>query len=110
MGDVVADAQSILASLQTAVDGRDPEALLSLFDESAVLIGAAGDGRDREGLRRYLTAVATQSEALHWEWQEIVPFHESEDTLGFAAFGEVVSGEQRAPMRLTVVAVRAADG
>jgi len=110
MGDPVADAHSILESLQAAVDGRDPEALVSLFDDSAVLIGAAGDGRDRDGLRRYLTAVATQPDALRWEWQEVVPFYESEGTLGFAAFGEVRSGELRAPMRLTVIAVRGADG
>src|SRR5690242_15756818 len=102
MEDPAADARSILASLQTAVDSRDPDALLSLFDDSAVLIGAAGDGRDREGLRRYLTAVAAQPEALRWEWEEIVPFYEADDALGFAAFGEVASGERRAPMRLTV--------
>jgi hypothetical protein len=109
MGDPIAEARSILANLQAAVDLRDPEELISLFDESAVLIGASGDGRDRDALRRYLTLVATQPEALRWEWEEVVPFYQSVDTLAFAAFGEVQSGELREPIRLTVHAVRTAD-
>jgi hypothetical protein len=107
-------ARSILDVLQARVDGRDPEALVALFDEPAVLIGTAGDGRDREALRRYLTAVATQPESLRWEWAEIVPFHQSAGALGFAAFGEIVvssaSGEQRAPIRATLFAVETPDG
>ena len=79
-----------------------------------MLIGTAGDARDREGVVRYLTAVVTQPGALRWEWQDVVPFHEAEDGLGFAAFGEVVLAEAdtefRAPIRLTVFAVRTADG
>lgn len=112
--DPSGDARAILDALQGAVDARDADALFTLFDESAVLIGAAGDGRNREGLRRYLTAVATQPESLRWEWQEIVPFHQSARSLGFAAFGEIVvsdgSGERRAPIRLTLFAVQTPNG
>jgi hypothetical protein len=57
--DAAADARAVLAMLQAAVDERDPEGLVALFDDPAVLIGTAGDGRDREALRAYLTAVAT---------------------------------------------------
>lgn len=108
------EARSILDTLQAAVDGRDPEALLALFDEQAVLIGTAGDGRTRETVREYLTAVATQPASLRWEWQEIVPFHESGEALGFAAFGEIVvtdgRGEHRSPIRATIFAARSPDG
>ena len=52
-GDPSDDASAILAALQTAVDSRDVDALISLSDESAVLIGAAGDVRNRDALRRY---------------------------------------------------------
>jgi ketosteroid isomerase-like protein len=108
------DARALLEAIQRAVDARDADALVALFDEPAVLIGAAGDGRDRAGLLRYLTAVATQPGSLRWEWHEIVPFHRSEGTLGFAAFGEVVvsdgSREQRAPIRATLFAVETGEG
>jgi hypothetical protein len=113
MGDALAGAREILDAMQARVDGRDPEALIAFFDHG-VLIGASRDGRDAEGLRRYLTVVATQPERLRWDWQEVVPFHESEDSLAFAAFGEIVvasdEGEQRAPIRGTFLAVRGADG
>jgi ketosteroid isomerase-like protein len=112
--DPSADARSILHALQAAVDARDEDALVSLFDDPAVLIGTAGDGRDRAGLRRYLAAVVTQPGSLRWEWREIVPFHQAAGTLGFAAFGDVVwsdgGGEQRAAIRLTVLAIQTADG
>jgi hypothetical protein len=85
-----------------------------LFDQPAVLIGAGGDGRDADGLRRYLTAVATQAESLRWEWREIVPFEQGVATLGFAAFGELVisdaDGERRSPFRLTLFAVKTSEG
>jgi hypothetical protein len=109
-----ADARRILDALQGAVDARDIEELVGLFDEPAVLIGSAGDGRDAAGLREYLTAVATQPASLRWEWREIVPFHESDNSLGFAAFGDVVladaENELRAPIRLTLFAVETPDG
>jgi ketosteroid isomerase-like protein len=112
--EAVADARSILGALQAAVDARDADGLIALFDDSAVLIGTSGDGRNPEALRRYLTAVATQQESFRWEWSEVVPFHRTEDSLGFAAFGEIVmttaDGERREPMRLTVLAVRSAGG
>ena len=85
-----------------------------MFDHPAVLIGTAGDGRNPDALRRYLTAVATQTASLRWEWREIVPFHQGPDTLGFAAFGDIIvsdgNGERSAPIRLTVFAIHAADG
>lgn len=108
------EARGILTALQAAVDARDVDRLLGLFDEPAVLVGAGGDGRNRERLVGYLTAVATQPESLLWEWSEIVPFHHEAGVLGFAAFGEIAirdeSGEDRRPFRLTVVAARGSDG
>src|SRR5712691_12042886 len=41
--DPLADARSILETLQATVDARDADALVSLFDDPAVLIGTAGD-------------------------------------------------------------------
>ena len=112
--DPLTDAQTVLRELQSAVDARDPAALISLFDDPAVLVGTGGDGRNREALRRYLTAVATQPESLRWEWNEVVPFHHGEGVLGFAGFGDVVvsdgSGERRAPIRVTILAVETPDG
>jgi uncharacterized protein (TIGR02246 family) len=112
--EALADAHSILRAIQAAVDARDADALVSLFDDPAVLIGSAGDGRDPEALRRYLTAVATDPEALRWEWREVVPFHQDPGSLGFAAFGEIVASdgnsERRAPIRATLFAVESPDG
>jgi uncharacterized protein (TIGR02246 family) len=108
------DARAILETIQAAVDARDADALIALFGEPAVLIGTAGDGRNREALERYLTVVATQPEALRWDWREIVPFHEAVDSVGFAAFGEIIisdgRGERRAPIRLTLFAMQTPGG
>ena len=103
------DAGEILRDLQAAVDARDADRLIALFDEPAMLIGAAGDGRTREGLVGYLTAVAS-SEPFCWEWSEIVPFFQNDASLGFAAFGEIVAGDVRAPIRATLFAVETANG
>lgn len=112
-GDPVADSRAILETLQAAVDARDRDALLELFDDPAVLIGASGDGRDRQRLVDYLTEVATQ-EPFRWEWDEVIPFHSEPGALGFAAFGDLVvsapTGEMRAPIRVTIFAVETADG
>ena len=106
-------AESLLRRLQDAVDARDLAALEALFDGGAVLIGPGGDARTPDALHAYLTAVVTQEESLRWEWHEIVPFHEASDTLGFAAFGDIVvsaaNGERRAPIRLTVLAAQSGD-
>src|SRR3954464_15868012 len=108
--DGAADARAVLALLQAAVDARDPDALVALFDDPAVLIGTAGDGRDREALRAYLTAGATQPQGLSGDWGEVIPFHDESESLGFAAFGDIVvsdgHSEQRAPIRATLFAVR----
>ncbi|HZS31205.1 MAG TPA: nuclear transport factor 2 family protein [Gaiellaceae bacterium] len=113
-GDALADAHEILALLQAKIDSRDADELFAFFEEPAVLIGSAGDGRDTERRRRYLTALATQPESLFWDWQEAIPFYESDDALGFAAFGEVAvsdaAGEQRYPIRASLLGVRSADG
>ncbi|HLY94131.1 MAG TPA: nuclear transport factor 2 family protein [Gaiellaceae bacterium] len=107
-------SEEILRTLQEAIDARDPERLIGLWDDSALLIGTSGDGRDRAGLLRYLTALATQPESLRWEWSETVPFHEGDGELGFAAFGEIVvtkgQEERRAPIRVTIFAVETPDG
>ena len=49
-GDPVADSRTILEALQAAIDARDRDVLVGLFDESAVLIGTSGDGRDPQGV------------------------------------------------------------
>ena len=109
-----ADARSILDALQAAIDARDLDALVSLFDESEVLIGTAADARDPEAIRAYLTAVATQPGSLRWEWRDVVVFHEEPGSIGFAGFGEVVladeNNEQRFPIRGTFFAVETPDG
>src|SRR5207247_11282065 len=88
--DPSADARFILDTLQATVDARDADALVSLFDDPAVLIGTAGDGRNPDALRRYLTAVATQPEALRWDWRVVTAFHQSQGVLGIEACGEFV--------------------
>src|SRR3954469_19538518 len=112
--DGSADARAVLAMLQAAVDSRDPDALVALFDDRAVLIGTAGDGRDGDGVRAYLTEVATQPQSLRWDWRDVIPFHDEAESLGFAAFGDIVVSdgdtEERAPIRATLLAVRTPDG
>jgi hypothetical protein len=70
--------------------------------------------RTPEACEAYLEAIATHAAALRWDWRDVVLFYESEDALGFAAFGDVllVEGvrEVRAPIRGTFFAVRANGG
>jgi uncharacterized protein (TIGR02246 family) len=112
--DALDTARSVLDALQAAVASREARHLVDLFAEPAVLIGAGGDGRDGEGLRRYLTAVASQPESLRWEWREIIPFYEGEGVVAFASFGNIVmsggAAERRAPIRATVLAVETRYG
>ncbi len=99
----------MLQTLQDLIDARDLDGLLDFFD-GGVLIGSSGDGRDRDGVRRYLDAVVHQPGELRWEWAEVIPFHSTDDALGFAAFGDVVvvenDSEWRKPIRMTGLAVR----
>ena len=107
-------AQQVLDGLQEKVTARDLPALLEFFEDPAVLIGTSGDGRTPETRAAYLEGVVRQREALRWDWRETVLFHESEDALGFAAFGDVVlvngANETHAPIRATFFAVRADGG
>jgi SnoaL-like protein len=108
-------ARAVLCLLQAAVDSRDPHELLTLFeDEPAMLIGASGDGRTPALRKDYLTAVASQPERLFWDWHEVVGFYETEDVIGFAAFGDIVmvseEGESRAPIRATLLAIETSGG
>ena len=100
----------MLRTLQDGVDARDLDALLDLFDEDGVLIGTGGDARDRAGVRAYLEAIVGQPGALRWEWDEVIPFHHTDDAVGFAAFGDVVLAENgsewRKAIRMTGLAVR----
>jgi hypothetical protein len=104
------DARSILGSLQQLIDAGDLDGLLELFADDGVLIGTAGEGRDRAAVRRYLEGVVALAGRLRWEWDEVVPFHVTADALGWAAFGDVVIDEQRQPIRMTGFAVRGGDG
>jgi hypothetical protein len=94
------DARAIVAALQARIEARDRDALLEMFHEDAVLIGTSAHAPDREAIVAYLTAVA-EGDPFRWELTDVIPFHDD----GFAAFGEIVSGELRAPFRLTIVAV-----
>jgi SnoaL-like domain len=99
------EARDVLRTLQELVDARDLDGLLELFDENSVLIGSSSGGRDRAGVRRYLEGVAGRPGELRWEWAHVVPFHRTKDTVGFAAFGDVVVAENdaewRQPIRLS---------
>ena len=107
-------ADEILGELQAKLTARDLAGLLEFFEDPAVLIGTAGDGRTGEARREYLTAVTMQPAALRWDWDETLLFYESKDALGFAAFGNVVltdaTAEFRAPIRATLLAVRVDGG
>jgi uncharacterized protein (TIGR02246 family) len=109
-----AAAQEILSELQAKVTARDLAGLLEFFEDPAVLIGTAGDGRTSDARLEYLTAVTTQPAALRWDWHETALFYEAEDALGFAAFGDVLltdaADEFRAPIRATLLAVYADGG
>jgi ketosteroid isomerase-like protein len=96
----VEDAWSILRAMQSALESRDRDALAALFHDDAVLIGTSADARDRDAVLAYLTAVA-EGEPFRWEYTNVVPFHDD----GFAAFGEIVAGDQRLPFRMTLVFV-----
>ena len=109
-GDWSDDARAILDELQAKVTARDLPALLQFFDDPAVLIGAAGDGRTPERREEYLEAQVMQRAQVRWDWRETLLYYEAKDALGFAAFGEVVLvegiREVRAPIRGTFFAVR----
>jgi ketosteroid isomerase-like protein len=113
-GDWRADAQQILDALQEKVAARDLPALSEFFEDPAVLIATASDGRTPAARAAYLEAVVTQPAAVRWDWRETTLFFESADALGFAAFGDVVlvdgAEEARAPIRATFFAVRSAGG
>src|SRR5438270_7653954 len=57
-------AEEILGELQAKVTARDLAGLLEFFEDPAVLIGTAGDGRTSDSRREYLTAVTTQPAAV----------------------------------------------
>jgi ketosteroid isomerase-like protein len=112
--DWSANARSVLDELQAKVTARDLPGLRRFFEDPAVLIGTAGDGRTPEGREAYLAAVVGQRAAVRWEWRETLVFYEATDALGFAAFGDIVlidvGGEVRAPIRATFFAVRTDRG
>ena len=103
------EPRDLVATLQAAIDARDAEQLRSLFADGAVLVGSGAHARDADALRAYLDAVAA-GEPFHWELDDYVTFHAEQGEIGFAAFGEVVQGDFRAPFRLTVFAVETDAG
>jgi conserved hypothetical protein len=110
--DASVTASAILTSMQSGLDANDAAALMGLFDRDAVLVGTAGHCLGEEAVREYLTAVVEAPGALSWVWRDVVVFHQSPGTLGFAGFGNIVvtdqDGEHRAPFRLTAFAVQSA--
>ena len=114
VADWRANARSVLDELQAKVTARDLPGLRRFFEEPAVLIGTAGDGRTPEAREAYLEAVVAQRAAVLWEWRETLLFYEATDAFGFAAFGDVVLTDVgqaiRAPIRATFFAVRTDRG
>ena len=94
------EAWEILRALQAGIDARDRDALARLFHEDGVLIGTTADARNRDAVLEYIEGVVA-GEPFRWDLSDLVVVHEH----AFAAFGEIVAGELRAPFRLTIVAV-----
>ncbi|MGN6524587.1 MAG: YybH family protein [Actinomycetes bacterium] len=104
--------ETLLTDLVIALRKRDPDAMLRLFAEDAVLFGsqvterAEGHGQLREFFGRVCSAPFT----LGWEWQELLSGG-SEDVIWFVGPAELVvqhddGSEQRLPYRLSGVAQR----
>jgi len=112
--DAVAMAWSILVRLQSAIEDEDHASLSELFDDEAVVIGTSAHSSGREEVDAYLAAVLAEPGTFHWEWRDVLVFHEAPGVLGFSSFGDlVVSGRQRterSPFRLTVVALEHPGG
>lgn len=85
-----------------------------MFDDEAVLIGTSAHSTGRQEVDAYLAAVLAERGTFRWEWRNVVVFHEAPGLLGFNGFGDIViTGAQRsdrAPFRLTVVAVEHPGG
>jgi ketosteroid isomerase-like protein len=109
----VATARSIVAALQAAVDARDLDELAALFHEDGLLAGTTAYNQG-PAVRAYLKLVVEQDASLRWELPRIDVFHEARGVLGFGGLGEIVIAEdgveERAPFRLTVLAVETPDG
>ena len=103
------EARELVAELQAAIDASDSERLRLLFEDGAVLVGSSADARNPDALRAYLDAVAA-GDPFRWELDDYVVFHDEGGELGFAAFGEVVQGDRRAPFRMTIFAVETYGG
>jgi len=112
--DAAAMAYSILVRLQSAIEDEDHASLCELFDDEAVLIGTSAHSEGRQEVDAYLAAVLAGPGSFYWEWREVVVFHEGPEALGFTSFGDMVvtgaDGTERAPFRLTVVAVEHPGG
>ncbi len=107
-------ARSIVAGLQAAVAGHDPDAAARLFHEDAVLVGTSAYNAGPEAVTAYVRLVVEQPATLSWELADVDVFLEQADLLGFAARGEVVlladGTEHREPFRLTLVVRRTREG
>jgi ketosteroid isomerase-like protein len=103
-------AHAVLNDLQSAIDARDLDALTGLFDEPAVLVGTSGHAVTAQERRSYLNGVISGPAAMRWEWREVIPVHETETLIALTAFGDIVvtspDGEDRSPIRVSVVATR----
>jgi uncharacterized protein (TIGR02246 family) len=112
--DAIAMAWSILVRLQSAIEDEDHASLSEMFEDEAVVIGTSAHSRGREELDAYLAAVLAEPGTFHWEWRDVVVFHEAPGVLGFASVGDlVVTGAEqvdRTPFRLSVLSVEHPGG
>lgn len=112
--DAIALAWSILVRLQSAIEDEDHASLSEMFDDEALVIGTSAHSHGRQEVDAFLAAVLAEPGAFHWEWRDVVVFHEGPGVLGFTSFGDlVVSGAEetdRVPFRLSVLAMEHPGG
>lgn len=89
MTDAEARIRSILGQLQAAVDGKELDALLALFDDDIVLFGTTAANMDRRESTSYLARVIAQQGTIRWEWDRVVPIVDQSGLIVFAVVGTV---------------------
>lgn len=104
----------LVTGLEEALASGDLDTGAWMFDEDPVFFGTSDHSAGRDAVLAHLARIVEQSGALRWEWTEERVVHETEVSLVLAATGEIVvthdDTEDRAPFRLTMVAVFTPDG